>query len=155
MVAAFAKAPRLTTASAPFGLESGATSLLDYGYQGPQQLVLVNPDDPSGVGGLTQGEVFFYSGRSAIASGEASLYARLPKVDRGPAGLALFYQRSGSAALSMSWQYEISSDLVNWSVYGPVFEEVIHDGEKNLSDVFVQLPAQSPIFVRIQLDYHE
>lgn len=156
LVGIFSKGQRSSVVADLYAVESGASSAWDYAHQGPGQIVLANPNGPSGWGGLTEGELFFHAGLSAFATGgEGALYGRLPQVTEGPSGLMFSYKRSGSAALSMNWTYEISQDLVNWSAYVPVVEEVFHDAALNLSHIRFQLPQQSPLFVRIQLDYNE
>lgn len=156
VVGVFSKGQRSAVVATAYGLETGASSAWDYAHQGPGSIVLANPNGPSGWGGLTEGEVFFHAGLSAFASGgDGALYERLPRVTDGPLGLMFSYKRSGAAALSMNWTYEISQDLVNWSAYVPVAEEVLYDAALNLSHIRFQLPQQSPLFVRIQLDYNE
>lgn len=151
----FSAGPSSSSLPSVLALQSGVATMLDYSYQDPGAIVLANPNDPSAIQGLTTGEVFFFAGLATGANQQAALYQRLPRITEGASGLFLTYDRSGAASRAMTWSYEISSDLVNWTPLSSAFEDVIFDGSKNTGTVLVQLPAQSPVFVRIQLDYNE
>lgn len=151
----FTESSRANEASAIADLDSGPLSMLDFAYAGPQELVLLNPANITSFGDLTEGEVYFHAGLTAMDSDLAlNLYERRPFIVQSADGLAFRYVRSGAAKYAMGWSYEYSSDLQNWTEFNPVKERVSFDTSRNLSEVMVDLPVGSPVFVRIRLHYN-
>lgn len=151
----FTESSRANELSANADLDSGPLGMLDFAYAGPQELVLLNPANSTSFGDLTEGEVFFYAGLTAMDSDFAlNLYERRPLIIESADGLAFRYVRSGAAKYAMDWSYEYSSDLQNWIEFSPVTERVAFNASRNLSEVMVDLPVGSPVFVRIRLHYN-
>lgn len=151
----FTELTRSNVTSANADLDSGPLGMLNFAYAGPQELVLLNPGSSTSFGDLTEGEVFFYAGLTAIDSNLAfNLYERRPLIIERADGLAFRYVRSGAAKYAMGWSYEVSSDLQNWTEFSPATERVSFDASRNLSEVMVDLPVGSPVFVRIRLHYN-
>lgn len=151
----FTEASRANELSSNADLDSGPLGMLDFSYAGPQELVLLNPGNDASFGDLTEGEVFFHAGLTALDSDLAfDLYERRPLIIERADGLAFRYFRSGAAKHAMDWSYEYSFDLQNWIEFSPAIERVSFNASRNLSEVMVDLPVGSPVFVRIRLHYN-
>lgn len=151
----FTEISRVVNGPASTSADNGPLSFIDFTHAGPQPIVLSDPNGGSSIGGLTQGELFFYSALTATGSAYLSeIYGRLPRIVEGPGGLLLHYTRSGAAKHAMGWSYEVSSDLQDWVAFTPEMESVDFDASRNLSDITVRLPFSSPVFVRIRLNYN-